>query len=289
MVAEQSQPDPSRFLARSDLVLVPVTVTTGRGRAVPGLKKEHFSIFDDHMPQVITHFTSEDAPASIGLVIDCSDSMQTRLGKAQEAIYAVLQSANPGDEFFLIRFSDKPELKVGSTSQTEEIRRSVRALRANGSTALLDAVNTAWLEMRKTRYARRAIILISDGEDNASHITPDEFNQLAAENDTTIYTLFIGALPDIPEQWSKATGLKLLADIARQTGGEMFPVSKVKELPNISRNISSWVRSQYVLGYVPGNHSRNCGYHRIRVKVSKPDGFPKLHPTWRLVYYVPDT
>lgn len=289
LVSTASYPIQSRFSVRSDLVLVPVTVVTGSGRAVPGLTKDQFSVFDDRIPQVISHFTSEDAPATIGLVIDCSGSMERRLAKAQEAIYAVLQNANPGDEFFLIRFSDQPQLEVELTSQADQVRRAVRTLKADGSTALLDAVKMAWIEMSKARHARKAIVLISDGEDNYSRTSTAEFKELAAENDTTIYTLFIGELPDAPEEWSKLTGAGLLNDIARQTGGEMFPVSKLKQLPGIAAKIGSWIRSQYVLGYIPANGNRNCGYHRIKVKVSKPTGFPRFHPTWRLTYYVPDT
>jgi Ca-activated chloride channel homolog len=277
-----------RFLVQSDLVQVPVTVVTGNGHAVPGLTKEYFTIFDDRAPQVITHFTSEDAPASIGLVTDCSGSMEKRLSKAKEAVYALLKNANRDDEFFLIRFSGRPELEVGLTSETNRVRSAVKELRADGTTALFDAVQLAWTEMNKARYARKAVVLISDGEDNSSSITAAEFKQLAAENDTTIYTLFIGNLPDSPENSSKFTGAGLLGDIARQTGGQMFPVSNLKQLPGIAGKIGSWIRSQYVLGYVPANASRNYGYHRIRVKVSKPPGFPQLHPAWRLSYYLPE-
>ena len=285
-----SEAGAARFLVHSDLVLVPVTVTTHNGRVVPGLAKEHFTILEDNVPQVITHFTSEDAPATIGLVFDCSDSMGgPKLARAQEAAYALLSNAGPQDEFFLIRFSDRPELLVTSTRQTGEVRRAVETLRVGGFTAVLDAVKMAWFEMSKAEHRRKAIVLFSDGEDNHSRTTAAEFKQLATESDTTIYTLFISeswnAAPLVPS--NRITGAALLNDIARHTGGHMFVVSEVKQLPKIAAKIGSWIRSQYVLGYVPSSGELSSRYHRIQVKIEKPAGFPKLHSSWRLGYYAP--
>jgi Ca-activated chloride channel homolog len=285
----ESEARAARFLVHSDLVLVPVTVTTHNGRVVPGLAKEDFTLLQDNVPQVITHFTSEDAPATIGLVVDCSDSMVgPRLARAQEAAFALLSNAGPEDEFFLIRFSDRPELQIGPTAQTGEVRRAVETLRVGGFTAVVDAVKMALLEMSKAKHRRKAIVLFSDGEDNHSRTTTAEFKQLATESDTTIYTLFIS------DPWSAAslaqgrvTGAPLLNDIARQTGGHMFAVSEVRQLPKIAAKIGSWIRSQYVLGYVPPDEERSGRYHRILVKIAKPAGLPKLHSSWRLGYYAP--
>ncbi len=284
-----AQPSASRFLVHSDLVLVPVTVTEGHGKFVTGLAKAHFSILEDHVPQVITHFTAEDAPATIGLVFDASDSMGPKLSAARDAVYAVLKNANPEDEFFLIRFSSHPELAVGLTKQPDQIRQVVQNLQVSGSTALLDAMNMAWCEMKGAHHRRKAIILISDGEDNSSRMTLSEFKQLATQNDSTIYSLFIGESPDYSpfRSGQKLTGAALLNDIARQTGGRMFVVSELKQLPKIAARIGSWVRSQYVLGYVPRDESRDGGYHRIQVRISKPAGFPRLHSSWRLGYQAP--
>jgi len=285
-----SEAGPVRFSVHSDLVLVPVTATTHNGRVVPGLAKEDFTLLQDNVPQVITHFTSEDAPATIGLVFDCSDSMAgAKLSRAQEAAFALLSHAGPEDEFFLIRFSDRPELLLQSTPQTGEVRRAVERLRVGGFTAVVDAVKMALLEMNKATHRRKAIILFSDGEDNHSRTTTAEFKQLATESDTTVYTLFIsdpwGASSSLVP--SGRTGVGLLDDIARQTGGHMFAVSEVRQLPKIAAKIGSWIRSQYVLGYVPPSEERSGRYHHIQVKVAKPAGLPKLHSSWRLGYYAP--
>jgi len=283
---DENQP---RFRVHSDLVVVPVTVTTTRGRVVPGLAKDHFSVLEDGVPQVITHFTSEDAPATIGVVFDSSGSMSPRLAKAQEAVYALLRIANPEDEFFLIRFNDRPERLVSLTRRADEVHRAVETLEVSGTTAVYDAVNLAWLEMTKAHHPRKAIILISDGEDNASRITETEFQQLASESDTAIFTLYLGVEWDESayQRPNKPRGASVLEDIARQSGGCMYVVDKLKQLPEIASKIGSWIRSQYVLGYVPANGSRNGGYHRIQVKISKPVGFPKLQSFWRLGYLAP--
>jgi len=150
-------------------------------------------------------------------------------------------------------------------------------------------MNMAWLEMKSAHHRRKAIILISDGEDNSSRMSRTEFKQLATESDTTVYSLFIGDSPDfsLVRHGRKLNGAPLLDEIARQTGGRMFVVSELNQLPKISARIGSWVRSQYVLGYVPSDESRNGGYHRIEVKISKPACFPRLHSSWRLGYHAP--
>jgi Ca-activated chloride channel homolog len=288
--SSESEGSAVKFRVHSDLVLVPVTVTTGKGRVVPGLAKEDFSLFEDNVPQVITHFASEDEPATIGLLFDCSDSMAGRkLARAQEAAYAILANAKPQDEFFLVRFSDRPELQVESTSDTTRIRRAVGMLRPGGFTAVLDAVKMALGEMTKAENRRKAIVLFSDGEDNHSRITPAEFQQLATESDTTIYTFFISESWEVSPMMNRPrlSGAGLLNDIAKQTGGRMFSISDLKQLPQIAARIASWIRSQYILGYVPNAENRSARFHRIQVKIAKPEGSPKLHSSWRLGYYDP--
>jgi Ca-activated chloride channel homolog len=289
LIPSESRATAATFLVHSNLVLVPVTVTTHDGRIVPGLTKEDFTIYDDNIPQVITHFTSEDAPATIGLVFDCSDSMAgPKLAKAQKAASALLANAKPQDRFFVVRFSDRPELLVQPTSETGLVRSAVESLQAHGFTAVLDAVKAASIEMSKEENRRKGIILFSDGEDNHSRITAAELEQLLMESNTAIYTLFISSTwyssPLI--HGDRNTGEGLLDNIARQSGGRMFIVSELKQLPQIAAKIGSWIRSQYVLGYAPTG-SQNGTFHRIQVKISRPAGFPKLHSSWRLGYYSP--
>jgi Ca-activated chloride channel homolog len=266
----------------SSLVLIPVTVTDHSGKVVSGLEKEHFTVFENAAQQEITHFAAEDAPVSIGIVFDASDSMGPKLHKAVEALNALLANANPADEFFLVRFSTQARIVVPMTSRRDEIRRQVDMMRVGGSTALLDGVRLAMMEMNHARYVRKAIIIISDGEDNASHWTVRELKEAVREQDTVIYSIGITGGPD-----GQFFGAALLADISGQTGGRMFEVSKLKQLPDIADKIGGWLRKQYVLGYVPNDAVKDGRYRKVELKVARPKGYPRLHAVWRQGYYAP--
>jgi Ca-activated chloride channel homolog len=289
VASREAYPKIATILVHSDLVQIPVTVTDRNGRVVPGLEKEHFTLFEDKVQQVITHFAAEDAPTSIGIVFDTSDSMKFRMNKAHEAVDALLKNANPADEFFLVQFSSHAAVVAGMTSNSEEIAQKAAAMRVGGSTALLDAVALAMEEMRSARHLRKAIVIISDGDDNSSRCSVSEIKKIVREGDVLIYA--IGITDDVDYsmylQRDKLTGPALLNEIATQTGGRLFEVRKLKQLPDITAKISGWLRNQYVLGYAPENPERNGEYRRVEVKVSKPKGFPRLHAFWRLGYYAP--
>jgi Ca-activated chloride channel family protein len=273
----------------SDLVVIPVTVTDSKGRAVTGLQKQHFELYEDKVRQTITQFDTEDAPVSVGLLVDASDSMEPRMNQARAAVAELLERANPQDEFFLIRFSTRAELVAGFTADREELRSAMQGIGTGGSTALLDAVLLAIGEMKQAHYNRKALIIISDGEDNSSRVTESRFRALVSQSDVLIYAIGICDSNSLaPGAWSgRLSGSALLHEIATQTGGHLFQVNKLKQLPEVASTIGSWLRNQYVLGYAPANEERNGKYRRIQVKLSRPKGFPKLHASWRLGYYAP--
>ena len=273
----------------SDLVLIPVTVTDGKGRVVSGLEKEHFTLFEDSAEQEITHFAAEDAPASIGIVFDASDSMGPRMAKAREAVHALLSNANPADEFFLVRFSSEARMVVPMTNQFEEVRRRVDSLQVSGTTALLDAVRLGMMEMKGAHYTRKAIIIISDGEDNSSRWTVSELKAAVREEDILIYAIRISESVDayIPYPSQRLTGSALLNEIASQTGGRLFEVTKLKQLPDIASKIGGWLRNQYVLGYVPNQTAKDGSYRKVQLKLARPKGYPRLHAVWRQGYFAP--
>lgn len=279
----------AKISVHSDLVLIPVTVTDRSGKVVSGLEKEHFTLFEDSAQQEITHFAAEDAPASIGIVFDASDSMTPRFGKAREAVNALLGSANPNDEGFLVRFSSEARVVVPMTNRLEEIRNEVDNLQMHGSTALLDAVRLAMAEMSRAHYTRKAILIISDGEDNSSRWTMSELRAAVREQDILIYAIRIfdsdSASPVWPPQ--RLTGAALLNEIATQSGGRLFEVNKLKQLPDVANKIGGWLRNQYVLGYVPSHTMGDGSYRRVQLKIERPKGFPRLQAVWRQGYYSP--
>jgi Ca-activated chloride channel family protein len=281
--------DPTNIRVNSDLVVIPVTVTDGKGHVVDGLQKEHFAVYEDKVEQQITHFASEDAPVSIGFVFDTSDSMAPKLQKAREAVAALLNNTNSEDEFFLVQFSDHAQLLVNLTKQTEEIRKHVAMMEIGGTTALLDAVTVALHEMRNARHNRKAIIIISDGEDNASRCSVRDLKEEVREGDVLIYAIGIADSSASSQGWPppRLMGSTLLDEIATQTGGRLFEVNRLKQLPGITSKISEWLRKQYVLGYAPSNTHKNSSYRHVQVKITRTSGFPRLHAFWRLGYYTP--
>lgn len=270
------------------LVLIPVTVTDPLNRFVTGLEREHFRVFEDKIEQELTHFASEDAPLSIGLVFDCSGSMGAKLLKSRQAAAQFFKLANPEDEFFLVQFNDRPVLTSGFTHSTEEIQNRLTFTQSKGRTALLDAIYLSMNEMKKAHNPRKAILVISDGGDNSSRYTQSEIKNLVREADVQIYAIGIfesmGGRSRTAEELS---GPGLMTELAEQTGGRHFPVENVNELPDIAAKVGIELRNQYVLGYTPTNSQRDGKYRRVTVKVVQPRGLPPLRAFWRLGYYAP--
>ncbi len=278
----------SNIRVDSTLVLINVTVTDPLNRFVTGLDKEHFKLFEDKAEQTLTHFASEDAPLSIGLVFDCSGSMGPKLQKSRQAAAQFFKTANPQDEFFLVQFSDRPELAMKFTTNVEEIQNRLTFTQAKGRTALLDGIYLAMNEMKKARNPRKAILVISDGGDNSSRYTESEIKTLVREADVQIYAIGIfesmGARGRTAEELS---GPGLLHEMAEQTGGRDYPVENLNELPDVAQKIGIELRNQYMLGYTPRNQERDGKYRRVNVKLVPQKGMPPLRAFWRLGYYAP--
>ena len=270
----------------ADLVLIPVLVTDPNDHLITGLEKDHFKLFDDKVEQVISQFGLEDAPASVGLVFDCSGSMGAKLQKSRAAVSAFLRNSNPEDEFSLVTFNDRAQLTATFTDRIEDIQNRLMLVQPWGRTALLDAVYMALQEMKRARHARKAILIISDGGDNSSRYTSREVKNYVREADVQIYS--IGILEPLmmrgrtPEEWS---GPMLLKEIAQQSGGRLYEVDDMSELSDIASKIGAALRNQYVLGYMPGEMKHDGKYHRIEVKIEQPKGLPKLRATFRSGYY----
>ncbi|MCX6610019.1 MAG: VWA domain-containing protein [Acidobacteria bacterium] len=272
----------------TNLVLIPVSVTDPLNRFVTGLEREHFKIFEDKIEQTIAQFASEDAPLSVGLVFDTSNSMGSKLQKSRQAAAQFFKTANPDDEFFLIQFNDRPEMIVPFTSNTEEIQNRLTFTQAKGRTALLDGIYLAMNQMKKAKNPRKAVLVISDGGDNSSRYTESEIKNLEREADVQLYAIGIfesvGARGRTAEELS---GPGLLNDLAEQTGGKHFAIENVNELPDVAAKIGIELRNQYLIGYSPKNQDRDGKYRKVQVKLVQPRGLPALRPSWRQGYYAP--
>lgn len=176
---------------QSNLVLVPVTVTDSSDHFVAGLSKENFRIFEENQPQEILSFSSEDAPASVGLVFDCSASMKPKMNRAREAATAFFRVANPEDEFFLVEFNERAKLIEGFTRDAPHLEALISSAKASGSTALLDGIYLALHQMALATNPRKALLLISDGGDNHSRYTQRELKNVLRESGVQVYAMGI--------------------------------------------------------------------------------------------------
>ncbi len=279
----RTQPKAPRSDIRADVnvVLIPVTVTDPFGKPVLGLLPSAFHVLDDGIEQPVAHVFSQDAPLSIGFVFDCSKSMLNKLDKSREAIAHMMKASMPGDEYFLVGFNDKPKLLSGFSPDPAEISNALMSIQPVGWTALLDAIHLSVAQMKKAKNSRRALVVLSDGGDNNSRFNPHEIRQLLRESDLSLYAI------GITGPMVTMAAMKLLSDLAEETGGRMFPVHHVNELPDAIAKLNTALRDQYMLAYYPTNSARDGKYRRVQVKVVAPPDSPSLHATWRSGYYAP--
>lgn len=268
-----------------DLVMVPVTVTDQRNRIVVGLDQNNFRLFDGKQQQAIKHFSSEDAPVSVGIVLDLSSSMTSKLEWARQAVMEFCKGANPLDEFFMVTFADRPELALDFTSQPDAIQRRLAFTDAKGRTALLDAIYLSLNQMRHAQYEKRALLIISDGGDNRSRYTESEIKSMVKEADVEIYS--IGIFDSGSTAPEEVNGPILLENIAELTGGRAFAIDNINLLPALAIKVGTELRNQYMLAYKPDENQRNGKWHKIKIKLSVPNS---LWPLWihaKPGYYAP--
>jgi VWFA-related protein len=249
------------------------------------LDRTRFKLYEDKVEQDITHFATEDAPVSVGLIFDCSGSMTSKMPTARAAIAEFLKLANPEDEFFLFEFSSRVHRAVEFTMDSGEIQNQLTFAKASGPTALLDALYTAMNEMKHAHRSRKAILVVSDGGDNASRYSSREIKKMVQEADVQIFALAIVGPGNLRRSIEEVTGPVLLDDLARQSGGRMFEVEDLNDLPAIASKIGLALRNQYVLGYVPASGKQDGKYHRIQVKLTQAPGLPPLRTSFRSGYY----
>ena len=253
-----------------DLVLVPVAVSDALNRPVMSLAKQDFSLFEDAKAQQIRYFSKEEEPVSVALLIDTSKSMTDKIDKERAAIRQFFENADPRDEYFAIGFSSRPSLLAASTQSIDDLQTKLTTIEPGGATAMLDAVYLAESALRSARYKRKAMVIISDGGDNASRYTLREVRHLVEECDVQIYaiglfeTFFFNTLEE-------RMGKRWLSEITDRTGGRTVTVDSQSKLPEAAAEISREIRNEYVLGYRPAEVIPNR-WRRIRLQVTAKFG-----------------
>jgi VWFA-related protein len=252
----------------TDLVSLTVTVTDRRGALVPGLRAEHFTVFDNDEPQAIQFFTSEDVAATIGLLVDSSGSMRGRRDDVTAAAAAFADLCHPLDEFFTLNFNEAvwPGLppQVPFTEDRGQLRAALSAASAQGMTALYDAVSRGLAHLERGTRDRKALVVVSDGGDNASVQTLDAVVQSARQSNAVIYSVTLAA-PD-----NREARRQVLKTLTRQTGGRAFTARNDQDVLRAFAQIAREIRSGYTIGFEPSDPSG--GFRSIRVVVrTSPD------------------
>jgi VWFA-related protein len=265
-------------------VSVVFTVTDRHGHYIKDLQKDDFKVVDDQQPVDVRSFRNEtDLPLQVGLLVDASNSVRDRFKFEQDAAIEFLNSIiRPRyDEAFIVGFDATPEVTQDFTDSTEKLSNGVRMLRAGGGTAMYDALYFACrdklMKQEQTGPVRRAIILLSDGEDNSSHVTRDEAIDMAARADTIVYTISTNI------SGMKGIGDKVLQHIADSTGGRAFFPFQMREVSDAFVSIQEELRSQYAVGYKPANFTADGRYRTIAIMAQQRG----LKVRTRKGYYAP--
>jgi VWFA-related protein len=264
------------------LVVLPVNVTDANGNSISGLSLQNFRVYEDGQLQKVTAFQEGDTPVTVGLVVDHSRSMGPKLPEVAAAVSAFAQSSNPQDEMFVVDFNDdvSVELLNGKpfTSDAHELEKAVSAVSARGRTALYDAVAEGLTHLHLGHWDKRALIIVSDGGDNASRQKYSQVLALAQRSQVVIYSI---GLVDADEDEANPS---LLRRISKDTGGIAFFPMSVKSVADISKRIARDLREQYTLGFVPETTDGSDSFRQIRVKVDAP-GHGKCHVRTRSGYF----
>lgn len=253
-----------------DLVLVPTTVTDTLNRPAMSLKKDNFAIYEDNQLQLIQGLYKEDAPISVGIILDFSKSMSNKFEAERNAVTQFFKNANPEDDYFVIAFSDRPRLIADSTQSIDEIQQKLALTIPAGNTALLDAIYVGIAKMRSARYQRRALLIISDGGDNHSYFDPKQTKAMAEEAGVVMDS--IGIFDNMPVPVFKTIeeklGKRLLTQITELTGGRTITADNRDKIPEIAAQISRELREQYVLAYRSSNLAHDGKFRKIKVQVT---------------------
>ena len=266
-----------RVLINTDLISFNVTVMDQYGRFVTGLSQSAFTIFDDKRAQEITFFSDEDAPVSLGIVFDLTGSMGgDKVRRAKEALEHFFQTSREGDEYFLITLQNgHASLALDGTLDSQAVLNKLTFIQPRGATAFYDACYLGVDKVTRGTHPKRALLVISDGQDNNSRYTFNELRRVLKESDVVLYAIGILGGGDASSPLGME-GQGILDELAAVSGGKAFYPRSAPEMDDIFEQIALELRHQYSIGYRPPNFVSNGKWHHIKVKVAPPRGLPRL-------------
>lgn len=259
------------FSVRTEMVVLPVTVTDANGQIVAGLTADDFRVFDNGRRQPITMFRGGDVPATVGLIVDNSQSMRGKLPAVNAAIAAFAGSSRPDDELFVVGFNDAARLLTMPggklfTSDIGELRAALNAGTAAGMTALYDAVALGLRHLSAGQAQRKALIVITDGGDNASVLSYGEVRELARASQAVIYGIGLTGATTQEEN------PEVLKRLCRDSGGTAHFPPATSDIAGVVADVARSLRAQYTIGIAPAAAGPRPAYRSIKVTVVSPDG-----------------
>lgn len=258
-----------------DVVSLNVTVTEGE-HFVSGLDQAKFTVFEDGVKQDIAFFTGERQPIALSILLDSSTSMDQKLTTAQEAAIGFVRRLGPQDVAQIIDFDTRPSVVQGFTKDQAALETAIKKTAVGGSTALYNAIYIALAELKKIRaeslaeLRRQAIVVLSDGEDTSSLIGYEEVLEAAKRSEVLIYGIGLRSRTDFPTKGFNEADF-VMRSLSQETGGRVFFVNLLAELPKVYQTIADELVSQYTIGYSPKNPKRDGAWRTIVVQVDHPD------------------
>jgi Ca-activated chloride channel family protein len=285
-----SSDDSFRIKSQTNLVVLHVSVLNDRSVFVPGLAEENFKVLEDKVEQKLSVFKQEDVPVSFGLVVDNSGSMRTKRPQVNAAAITFVKTSNASDEGFVVNFNDDYYLDTEHdfTSDLNEMRSALERIDARGSTALFDAVIGSLDHLKKGTRDKKVLLVVTDGEDNASRHSLENAVEQAQRADAVIYAVGVFSDDDIKhDHRAMKKARTALSDLATATGGIAFFPETADDTEAICTQIARDIRNQYTLAYYPTNTARDGSFRTVGVQVTAPRGAGKLSVRTRTGYYAP--
>jgi Ca-activated chloride channel homolog len=262
--------DPYTIAVDVNLVLLNVTVLDKKGHMVPGLSQRNFKVYEEGVEQELREFHPEDVPATIGLVIDNSGSMARKREDVIAAATQFVSDSNPQDELFIVNFNDDVSMglprPLAFTNSYTVLHDALLRTRADGRTALYDGITTGIGHLKNGTHQRKALIVLSDGGDNASQRSLKDVLRLAGQSTATIYTI------GIYDPLDRDRNPKVLRQLSKLTGGEFYAPRSSSQLEDIWHQIAAGIRSQYTIGYFSKKPAHDDTFRKIKVTVTTADG-----------------
>jgi Ca-activated chloride channel homolog len=286
--ASSSPQKSERIRISTDLVVLHATVTDDHGQFVNGLKESNFRVFEDKVEQKVSAFANEDVPVTMGLVIDNSGSMREKRAQVNAAALTFVRTSNPQDEVFVVNFNDEYYLDLNEdfTNDQRELNEALARIDARGSTALFDAIIGSLDHLKKGHKDKRVLLVITDGDDDASRKTLAYTVQVAQQSDAQIFA--IGVFSDQDRKSDKKmirNSKKELTQLASVTGGEAYFPDNLEQVTAVCQQVAHDIRNQYTLGYYPSNTAKDGTFRQVQVQLIPPKERSKMTVRTRTGYY----